>query len=238
MLEIKIKSKETACLFLSTVVFLTLLHCIALLFFFYSDSPKILDFVVWFDLDIERNIPSFYSSAAILVCSLLFFVVTYLEKKTGDHNQLYWIGLALIFLFLSLDEGFELHEGIGDVAEEYIHATGLLYFPWVVPYSFLAIVFTLLYLKFIIRLPKKTAGHFFLSGGVYFIGAVLFDMLGGKEAEVHGFDTAKYCILYTIEEFLEMIAVVGLIYAILSYIERQFGYMCITMQTKGKVKKG
>jgi len=57
-------------------------------------------------------------------------------------------------------------------------------------------------------------------------------MLGGREADLHGYDSITYCILYTVEEFLEMIGVVVLIYALLSYIERQFGYLCVTLQIK------
>lgn len=234
MIEIRIQTQKITFLFLSIVVFLTLVHCIVLFLFFHLENPNTLDFLIWFDLDIERNIPSLYSSAAILVCSVLFFVIAYLEKNTGNCNRLYWIGLALIFLFLSIDEGIELHESIGDLTENYIHATGLLYFPWIVPYSFMTIIFILLYLKFTLRLPAKTARLFILSGSVYLTGAIAFDMLGGREAEMHGFDSAAYCIFYTIEEFLEMIAIVVLIYALLSYIERQFGYLCITLEVKGE----
>ena len=140
--------------------------------------------------------------------------------------------MSIIFLFLSIDEGFQIHENIGDITENYIDSTGFLYFPWVVPYGFAVIVFILVYLKFTLDLPKRTAVLFILSGTVYLTGAIVFDMLGGREADLHGFDSITYCILYTIEEFLEMIGVVVLIYALLSYIERQFGYLCVTLQIK------
>ncbi len=232
VIKIKIKPKKTSVLFLAAVLLLTIIHSIVLAFFFQADDPGLIDFVRWFDLDIERNIPSLYSSAAILVCSFLFFLIACLEKATSSHDKLNWIGLALVFLFLSVDEASELHEAIGHITENYIHATGLLYFPWIVPYSVMTLAFTLLYLKFIMRLPGKTAELFFLSGCMYLTGAIVFDMLGGREAEVHGFDSFTYCILYTAEEFLEMTAIVLLIYALLAYIERQYGYICITLQVK------
>jgi len=142
------------------------------------------------------------------------------------------VGLSVIFLFLSIDEGFQIHENIGDIAENYIDSTGFLYFPWVVPYGFAVIVFILVYLKFTLKLPKRAAVLFILSGTVYLTGAIALDMLGGREADLHGYDSITYCILYTIEEFLETIGVVVLIYALLSYIERQFGYLCVTLQIK------
>jgi len=34
------------------------------------------------------------------------------------------VGLSVIFLFLSIDEGFQIHENIGDIAENYIWFCG------------------------------------------------------------------------------------------------------------------
>ena len=235
-MRITIKAKKTAFLFLLAVILLTLLHCIALVLFFHSDNPKVLDFTLWFDVDIESNIPSLYSAAAILVCSLLALLLTYLEQKTDRCNSMYWFGLFLTFLFLAADEAFELHEAAGDIMADYIHATGLLYFPWVVPYIFLTTLFGLLYVRFFLRLPARTARLFIISGAVYFTGAVVFDMLGGREAELHGYDSAIYCLLYTIEELLEMLGVVGIIYTLLSYLEMQHGRMEIILQLNNTAK--
>ncbi len=234
MIQIIFKPYKVSLLFLSIVLFLTLVHCIVLVVFFHFDYPDLINFVHWFDLDIEKNIPSLYSSFAILVCSFLFFIIAQYEKKDFDYEYLYWFFLGLIFLFLSLDEAFQIHESIGDITENYIHSTGFLYFPWVVPYGFAVIIFILIYLKFSLRLPKKTTLLFILSGSLYLTGAIVFDMLGGREAELNGYDSVTYSTLYTIEEFLEMIAIVVLLYALLLYIERRFGYLCITLQIKAK----
>ncbi len=234
MMQIIFKPKKVSLLFLSIVLFLTLVHSIILVSFFHFDNPDIFIFVRWFDLDIEKNIPSLYSSFAMFVCSFLFLIIAIYNRKRLDYEKLCWFGLGIIFLFLSFDEGFQIHESIGDITEDYINSTGLLYFPWVVPYSFVVIIFILVYLKFIIGLPKRIAVLFILSGTVYLTGAIAFDMLGGREAELHGFDSIIYCILYTIEEFLEMIGVVVLIYALLSYVDIKFGYICVTLQIKEK----
>jgi hypothetical protein len=64
-----------------------------------------------------------------------------------------------------------------------------------------------------------------LCGIVFVTGAAVFDMLGGREAELNGYDSATYCLLYTVEESLEMVAIAGLIYTLLSHIESRFGYL-------------
>jgi len=230
MIEITFKPRKVTLTFLSVVVLLTLVHCIVLVSFFRLDNPDIFIFVRWFDFDIENNVPSLYSSFAILICSFLFFTIAMHKSQRLDYERLCWFGLGVIFLFLSADEGFQIHENIGDIVENHISATGFLYFPWIVPYGFAVAVFIMAYLKFVMGLPKKISLLFILAGTVYLTGAAVFDMLGGREAELHGFDSVTYCILYTIEEFLEMIGIVVLIYALLSYIDRQFGYICITLQ--------
>ncbi len=231
-MEIIFRPKKVSLSLLLMVVLLTFIHSLVLVVYFSFDNSDGFIFIQWFDLDIENNVPSLYSSFALGICSVIFFIIAVHKAKPLDYEKLCWFGLGFIFLFLAIDEWFQVHEGIGNIVENYINATGLLYFPWIIPYGFAVLVFVLIYLKFILFLPKKTAILFILTGTVYLIGAIFFDMLGGREAELHGFDSVTYSILYTIEEFLEMISIVVLIYSLLSYIEREFGAICITMQIK------
>ena len=214
---------------------MTVLHSIALTIFFYTGDQELIKITDYVDLDVEKNIPSFYSAFAIFLCSLLFFCISSLEKKQV-RTRCYWLGLATVFLFLSLDEAFVLHEGLGDLTEEYIkttgifQVTGLLYFPSMIPYGILTTFLGLLYFRFILHLPRKTTVLLILSAIVFLTGAVAFDMLGGREAEVNGFYSVTYTVLYTIEEFLEMSGIVLLMYTLLDYIEKQFGHLCFSLQ--------
>ncbi len=237
MFQLKIHPRETALFFLSFVILLTVLHCIAQAVLFYTGNQDLTDITGYVDLDIEKNIPSFYSGFALFFSSLLFFCLSSLEKKQGKKCR-YWLGLAAVFLFLSLDETFVLHERLGNYTEEYIKSTGileaggLLYFPWIIPYSILMTILGLLYFRFIFRLPRKTTVLLILSAIIFLTGAAGFDMLGGREAELHGYYSVTYTVLYTIEEFLEMIGVVLLIYTLLDYIKQRFGQLCFSLEVQ------
>ncbi|CAK8721329.1 Multidrug transporter [Candidatus Electrothrix laxa] len=237
MFQLRIYPRKTALFFLAIVVSLTVLHSIALTVFLYTENQDLLEITNYVDLDIEKNIPSLYSAFAIFLCSLLFFCISSLEKKQG-RRRCYWLGLAAVFLFLSLDESLALHEGLGDLTEEYIQQTGimqargLLYFPWIIPYGILTTLLGMLYFRFILRLPRKTAVLLILSAGIFLTGAVGFDMFGGREAEIHGYYSVMYTVLYTIEEFLEMSGIVLLMYTLLDYIEQQFGHFCLSLQVQ------
>lgn len=237
MFQLKIHPRETALFFMAFVLLLTVLHSIAQIVLFYTGNQSLMDITGYVDLDIEKNIPSFYSGFALFFSSLLFFCIASLEGKQGRKRG-YWLGLAGVFLFLSLDETFILHERLGDYTQGYMKATGileaggLLYFPWIIPYSILMIILGLLYFRFILRLPRKTTVLLILSAIIFLTGAAGFDMLGGREAELHGYYTVTYTVLYTIEEFLEMSGVVLLIYTLLDYIEQQFGHLCFSLEVQ------
>ncbi|MCW5211422.1 hypothetical protein VU04_00745 [Desulfobulbus sp. TB] len=237
LFQLKIHPWKTARFFLAIVLLLTVLHSIAQAIFLSTLNESLLEFSRCLDLDIEKNIPSFYSAFAIFLCSLMFFCLATLEKNQEGRRP-YWLGLAAVFLFLSLDEALALHERLGNYTKEYIRSTGileasgLLYFPWIIPYSILLIILGLLYFRFIFRLPRKTTVLFILSAIIFLTGAAGFDMLGGREAELHGYYSISYTVLYTIEEFLEMIGVVLLIYTLLDYIEQQYGHLNFSLEVQ------
>ncbi|MCI5211375.1 MAG: peptidase M48 Ste24p [Candidatus Electrothrix sp. ATG2] len=237
MFQLKIHPRKTAVFFLAIVLFLTVLHSIAMTTFLYTGNHDLLDITGYVDFDIEKNIPSLYSAFAIFFCSLLFFCISSLEKDQGAR-RCYWLVLAAIFFFLSLDEALVLHERLGDYTEYYIQqtgilqASGLLYFPWILPYSILTAILGLFYFRFLLQLPRKTAVLLILSAVIFLTGAAFFDMLGGREAELHGYEGVTYTVLYTIEEFCEMNGIVLLMYTLLDYIEQHFGHLSLSLQVQ------
>lgn len=169
-----------------------------------------------FDFNSEKSIPTFYSSFALLLCSLLLLGIGINSKNRGS-KYLEWIGLSFIFVFLSIDEMLAIHELLVDVTKKFVSVSGLLYYAWVIPYSIGLLVLTMFYYKFLKQLPKKTFYMFFLSGFVFVSGAIGIESIGGLQHQVNGTDNLTYCLLYTLEELLEMVGVVIFIYAILCY---------------------
>ncbi len=61
-------------------------------------------------------------------------------------------------------------------------------------------------------------------------GVIGVEMLGAREADLHGTDTVLYCVLYTIEELLEMLGIVVFIHALLSHIVDEAGDEGVTLR--------
>ncbi len=144
-----------------------------------------------------------------------------------------WRALALIFLFLAFDEGTTIHEHIGSYLKDWelLPATGLLHFFWVVPYSFLVILLASLYAPFLDALPTRTKLGFILSGTVFIGGAMGVEMFSASVYETKGEGhSVLYHVLYSIEEFMEMLGVALLIFFVLDYLKTHTRGLSVSWQ--------
>jgi len=196
----------------------------------YLDYELVRGLVRFFDFNTEKNIPTFYSAIALLVSSALLFYIALTYKKSNS-SCLPWFWLALIFLFLSLDEMVSIHEHLIDPVRETFETSGLLFYAWVIPYGIALILFVLAYSKFLLALPRKIMILFLLSGAIFVSGAIGFELLGGNQKELFGSDSLLYCIFYTCEEFLEMLGIALFNYTLLTYIGSQFKPITVTIDT-------
>ena len=196
-------------------------NLLGLFLFFTIDEYKIFGIVNWFDFDLEYNIPSIYSGLTLLFCSIILFIISISEKKNEYTHYAYWVVLSLLFAYFSFDEVLVIHEQIGDMTEQYVTARGFLFSPWVIPYGLLLICFAVIYLRFLFGLPQKIMILFIASGIIFISGALGFEVFSAKEADLNGYNSIKYCLLYTCEEFCEMSGIVVFLYALLLYLKEE-----------------
>ena len=220
-MNFSLNPKKAIQFMLSVIALLTAMHVTQLIIYFQINDPDIFDFIKIIDFDYEANLPSFYSSTAIIFCAVLLWIIAIQKRRDKEPFKNHWIGLAIIFTFLGIDEAIALHEKIGSLveAQQWFDAKGLLYFAWVIPYSALLILFAISYLKFVLALPKQTMILFVTAGIVFITGAIGFEIISAQEADLNSTDTLYYSVLYTTEELLEMIGIVIFCYGILRYIE-------------------
>jgi len=215
-------SKFTIIQFLSLIALLLItIHIIILGVYYYIGNPDIFDFVRMFDLDMERNIPTLFSSAIMLIAAFLFYLLSKDNMEKKKQNHLYWRGLSIVFTFLAFDESAKIHESIGDFTEKFVHFGGYLYYPWVISYGLFVIVLGLIYMRFFWRMKSNIFWSFMGSAAIYVGGAIGFELLGAHESSLHGTKTPLYSILYTIEESMEMFGVIFLIYVLLTLLENK-----------------
>ncbi len=237
-MEITLQPKKVALAFFWVVMALTLIHSIVLFFYFYLKDEEVFGLVDIFDFDIEGNVPTLYSTVALLFCSALLAIIARSKWKEDAGWRMYWLGLAVLFLFLAIDEGVGLHEYLSEIFEKFMEAEGLLYFLWVVPYGIATVIVGLIYLRFVVNLPKPTRALFVVAGVIFLTGAVGIEMLSAREVDRHSIYTITYCLLYTFEELLEMLAIVLFIYALLSFIVEETGRLSIIVELPSSAPSG
>lgn len=180
-----------------------------------------------FDVNIEHNIPSFYSSILILSCvPLLLYIHGCWRRREGGYAW-HWLGLALIFLALSLDEAIELHGGLNGPVAKHMGAAAPT-FGWTMPAIAALAVFGAAYARFLLSLPGRTRIILAASGLLYVAGAVGFELVAGLVVLGHLQTTpnqtyALATLCEHLEELLEMAGVSLFIYGLLRYIRDEMG---------------
>ncbi len=184
-----------------------------------DDASVLLTEVVrLFNINRESSVPTWYASSLLLVCAVFLGVVAYQKYRHKEAYRRHWLGLALIFLYLSLDEAATIHEILTDPVQEALETSGPLFFGWVVVAIPLVILFVVAYFRFWWNLPPRIRTLFFIAGVVYVGGALGIEMIGANQWYHDGGTSLLYSTIGTIEEFCEMLGAITLIYALWVYL--------------------
>ncbi len=167
-------------------------------------------------LEREASLPTWFSQIQLFVAAAITF---YIAKI---NNSKLWYFLSIIMLYLSIDEGSEIHE----LATEYLQnklgiESGYLFFAWIIPAAIIIVILGLLYFKFWWNLPKKTRILIALSAIIFVSGGLIIEMISANYWVSHEFQfDFTYRILNAFEEGFEMIAISLYIYAFLDYLKK------------------
>lgn len=215
---IKIEPQKTTSIAILITIGLILANMVGLIAKHLLGFSGAVEVIKMFDLDHEKNLPTFFSSLLMMFCAGLLYLIAMVQK---DHNRRFarWNLLAAIMTFLAVDEFCAIHEQLIKPLRAALHTSGIFYYAWIIPYGALLLILILLYIPFFRSLPSKTRRLFFASGLMYVLGAIGFEALGGIYL-AHNAETKDlgFGILYTIEESLEMFGTVIFQYALMSYV--------------------
>jgi hypothetical protein len=137
--------------------------------------------------------------------------------------------LYAVFVFLAVDEVAQIHEIfiIKDISRM---LPGIFYSVWVIPYGIALIIFAQKYWKFTRDLPNQTRFHFILAAILYIGGALGMEMVGSYWTDLEGQQNLIYALMATLEEVMEMMGIIVLIYGLLTYIKREQDHLQINIK--------
>ena len=152
-------------------------------------------------LSYEQNLPTFYSAALLLACSLLLALVALGAKRNAERFVAGWWVLSAGFLYIAVDEVLSFHEE----ASKLLALGGVLHFSWVVPAAILVLLIGAAYVPFLRHLPRSMCIRFLVAGAIYVGGAVVMELPLGYWTVHHGTDNLGYGLIDAAEEAMEML---------------------------------
>ncbi len=158
-----------------------------------------------FSLDMERAIPTWYSVFGLAWSAVLLAGIGFSLRQWRGWQVVGWMGLAVIFVFLAMDEGLAFHERLIEPMRRLLDPPPLFHFAWVIPYMAAVVVIGVAYLKFLWGLDRRTRWTLICAGFVFVSGAVGMELVGGYLHFVDGARrTPAYAAVSSVEELLEM----------------------------------
>lgn len=217
MINVKINPKKIFVALLCLAVVQLIIYSITdsyLRSSFFSGSEGVRSFLELFDMDKEMSIPTWYSQFLFVIAALSCFWAGLASKMKKT-----WWSLACVLLYLSIDDGAAIHERLGFISNKFIPAEGIFTYSWTAAALVLLVFIGLAFLRFYLRLPKRTKILFVLALGVFVIGAVGFEMIASYYSGVHVKHPPTYII--ALEEFLEIFGITIFIFAVLDHLRLQ-----------------
>ncbi len=147
--------------------------------FHFAPHIEIADILRLFDFDNEKNVPTLFNVLLLLINTYVLYAIYFFEKKTRDPRYSKWLILSALFVMMSADELFVLHEKLIDPVKNYFNTSGVFYFAWIIPVSLLVLVVVIYFLRFFLSLSKEIKRGIFIAALLYLIGAIGFEMVGG-----------------------------------------------------------
>jgi len=214
-----IDPKRLTFILLSFIAVLIVLSSIRQAIVHLTGHGRLFGFVHMFYVDQEANVPTWYSSIALLLASVILFTISTVSKKQQREFVKYWYGLSAIFFMMSMDEVALFHDRLVVPMREVFPQGGALYYAWVVPGMLFVMAVGLIYFRFLFKLPARTRNLFIVAAFVFVGGAIGIEMLSGIWANVHGEANPIYAAIVTFEEGFEMVGIVVFIHALMEYLQ-------------------
>jgi len=185
-----------------------------------------------FKLNMENNLPTWFSSTGLLACAVLLMVISIIKRKEGERWWIHWAVLAVLFTLLSIDEAASLHEKFFSPLRRSLGLTGILWYAWVIPGMIFVAAFVAAFARFLLHLPRPLAIRFIVSGAIYVSGALLMEMAGGYYRYNYGRETLTYGMLAAIEETLELIGMTLYLTSLVDYLTLRRGGLAIAFRSQ------
>ena len=173
--------------------------------------------LAFFDLDEEESFGTWFSSGILLTAAVLLLHQARTLRAQGGAWHAWWTVLGIGFCAMSVDEVVGMHEFMNSMMEDT---------PWTVVGFPVLVLVGMAYLPFLWHHRMRTGLLFLVAGAIYGGGTV-----GVEHFTDSDLNSLHYNMWTALEEGMEMMGVILLIYAVLDH-------MCDTPELAVRVEVG
>lgn len=182
-----------------------------------------------FNVDQEANIPTWFTGGVALYLAMTASMIASVVKSQGQKYSWAWRGISLMGIYIALDELSGIHELAIEPIRDSWEISPWLYQSWVIPAMIIVVLIGIIYARFLWQLPSYAKVYIFLGSLIYLTGAVGVESIGGFVLTTQGLND-WYVQLAHIEEFLEMMGLILILYACTEYARRELKSMTILLR--------
>lgn len=173
------------------------------------------------DLDSDLTLPSWYSSLMLALSALLLFLVARSVAAGSRRDALKWGFLALIFVALSMDEAIAIHEMSLQPIRNAIELPAIFTFGWIPFAMVFVLALAVIYIPFLLRLPRPLAIGMLLSAVIYVFGVIGMGMVNGFLFSAYGEEkNFVFSLMSSVEEGFEILGLTLLILTLIDHLSR------------------
>jgi hypothetical protein len=190
--------------------------------------PSLKGVVPLFNMNGELSVPAWFASILLMGCSTLCAFIAAAARRSGSLFARWWGMLALICLYVALDEAVAIHElTIDPLRNAFGIGAGWLYFAWVVPAAIVMAFFLIALIPFLRHLPAWTRNGLLLGGLMIAAGALGVETVGGWYLSTRG-DGFVYEMIGGFEELLEFEGIIIILTTLMVHVTREFGPVALS----------
>jgi hypothetical protein len=182
-----------------------------------------------FNMVMECNIPNWYASALLLACAGLLTAIALAAPPGKGGYRKHWAVLALLFVYISIDETVQLHELLNRPLRHAFDLGGVLYYAWVILAMGIVAVLAVAYLPFLLALSVRSRRRFVLAALLYVGGALGTEFYVDYWDSIYGTDPV-YGMINIVQESMELSGLAVFFVVLLGYMRENFSGLHVVVE--------
>lgn len=172
----------------------------------------------FFNMGAEANLPTWWSACLLLAAAAMLMLIAAHARSEGDRFAPHWFVLGCGFVYLSADEGAQLHEGV--IASMWLlffeRSPGVRYYVWYAPALPVLLLLAYAFAGYFRQLPPRYRILFAASALLFLGGAIGVEMVEATLAYTGAVHLMPLSQL--VEETMEMAGTSLFLYSLVHYL--------------------